>query len=206
MFFKIKVKNTCSLSVQSCTVQNFVYATNYVFLSFGQRISRSLAQDSLFMKRERASCWLKVKQAANIMEVGLSEVRVFLNISHERNSLRYIRLRLSPLNTNFLRLFTTREAITWRADPSRWRKEIERGKIKFTVTKLSLASLWRPYPDYTLGERPGQFSQVIPSAKEVSPATFLGERRTHPSLRLRVYEVLQHWHIIQAIFILFVVG
>ena len=38
------------------TVQNFVYATNYVFLSFGKRISRSLAQDSLFMKRERAGC------------------------------------------------------------------------------------------------------------------------------------------------------
>ena len=80
------------------------------------------------------------------MEVGLSEVRVFLNISHERNSVRYIRLRLSPLNTNFLRLFTTREAITWRADPSRWRKEIERGKIKFTVTKY----LYRLYEGHTL--------------------------------------------------------
>ena len=50
----------------------------------------------------------------------------------------------------------------------------------------------RPFPDYTLGERPGLFSQVIPSAKQISPSTYLGERRSHPSLRLRVYEVLQH--------------
>jgi len=49
-----------------------------------------------------------------------------------------------------------------------------------------------PYPDYILGTRPSSFSQVIPSAKEVSPSTFLGERRSHPSLRIRVYEVLQH--------------
>lgn len=49
-----------------------------------------------------------------------------------------------------------------------------------------------PYPDYTISERPGQFNQIIPPAKEVNPATFMGDRRSHPSLRLRLYEVLQH--------------
>ena len=116
-----------------------------------------------------------------------------INRSCERNSCHYIRLRLSALNTNFLRLFTTREAITWRRELSRRRKEIERGKNLFFQWYKCLKFLLRPYPDYILGTRPSVYSQVIPSAKEVSPSTFLGERRSHPSLRIRVYEVLQHW-------------
>ena len=34
--------------------------------------------------------------------------------------------------------------------------------------------------------------QNLPSAKEMTSITFMGERRNHPSLRMRLYEVLQH--------------
>merc|ERR1711976_380379 len=50
----------------------------------------------------------------------------------------------------------------------------------------------RPFWNYTVKESPDVAAQVLPSAKQMTSLTFLGDRRQHPSLRLRVYSVLQH--------------
>jgi len=46
--------------------------------------------------------------------------------------------------------------------------------------------------DKIVHEARPQPRQNLPSAKEMTSITFMGERRNHPSLRMRLYEVLQH--------------
>jgi len=50
----------------------------------------------------------------------------------------------------------------------------------------------KPFWNYLMTESPDSAYQQLPGAKEITSLTYLGERRRHPSLRLRIYQVLQH--------------
>eukprot|EP00092_Neocalanus_flemingeri_P035507 GFUD01038641.1.p1 GENE.GFUD01038641.1~~GFUD01038641.1.p1 ORF type:complete len:108 (+),score=28.86 GFUD01038641.1:50-373(+) len=75
--------------------------------------------------------------------------------------------------------------------------------VQFTGSTLQLSSLAEldategykcpsPFWNCLIDEAPSSLPQVVPSAANLTSLTYLGDRRSHPQFRMRIYEILQH--------------
>jgi len=49
-----------------------------------------------------------------------------------------------------------------------------------------------PFYNYLVNEAPERRLLAVPSAKEMTSLTYLGERRSHPHLRMKIYDIMQY--------------
>merc|ERR1712098_330969 len=72
--------------------------------------------------------------------------------------------------------------------------------VEYSSSSLTLSSAGelqeRKYPgpawSYLVNESPSSCPQVLPSASNLTSLTYLGDRLSHPQLRMRIYHILQH--------------